>query len=228
MTLGEKIQILRKQRGMSQEQLAAKILVTRQAISKWELCESLPDVDNIVQLSEIFGVTTDYLLKNGEVTTRIITQSATNPTPTTTANTSIVQPDTKTAGTTSSFVGCILKSPMATGIIGMVFVGLNMLRRSHENALFPLAGVAIILGMMIVFLPQLKLLRLSDTGIRVGKFMTDVGIIAIIASGIFFRVSQARTILVYASIVAWVGLAVVGVYIANAIYINIKQRSLTI
>ena len=65
MNLGEKIQTLRKQSKMSQEQLAEKVFVSRQAISKWELSESLPDVDNIVQLSSVFGVTTDYLLKNG-------------------------------------------------------------------------------------------------------------------------------------------------------------------
>ncbi|MDR2182634.1 MAG: helix-turn-helix domain-containing protein [Clostridiales bacterium] len=66
MTLGEKIQVLRKQSGMSQEQLAERITISRQAISRWELNESVPDVDNIVQLSRIFGVSTDYLLKNGE------------------------------------------------------------------------------------------------------------------------------------------------------------------
>ena len=65
MTLGEKIQTLRKQKGLSQEQLAEKITVSRQAVSKWELSESFPDVDNIVQLSNIFDVSTDYLLRNG-------------------------------------------------------------------------------------------------------------------------------------------------------------------
>ena len=64
MTLGEKIQTLRKQKGLSQEQLAEKITVSRQAVSKWELSESFPDVDNIVQLSNIFDVSTDYLLRN--------------------------------------------------------------------------------------------------------------------------------------------------------------------
>ena len=63
MTLGEKIQALRKQSEMSQEQLAERLTITRQAISRWELNESVPDVDNIVQLSQIFGVSTDYLLK---------------------------------------------------------------------------------------------------------------------------------------------------------------------
>ena len=62
MTLGEKIQILRKQRGLSQEQLAEKITISRQAISRWELNESIPDVENILQLSKVFNVSTDFLL----------------------------------------------------------------------------------------------------------------------------------------------------------------------
>lgn len=62
MKLGKKIQLLRKENGMSQEQLAAHITVSRQAISKWEVGDSVPDPDNIVQLSKLFGVSTDYLL----------------------------------------------------------------------------------------------------------------------------------------------------------------------
>lgn len=64
MTLGEKIQQLRKEKGMSQEQLAAQITVSRQAISKWELGESIPDIENIMQLSKLFHVSTDYLLNS--------------------------------------------------------------------------------------------------------------------------------------------------------------------
>ncbi len=64
MTLGEKIQKLRKQRGLSQEALAEKVTVTRQTISKWELNQSVPDLDFIVQLSDIFNVSSDYLIKN--------------------------------------------------------------------------------------------------------------------------------------------------------------------
>lgn len=63
MTLGEKLQKLRKAAGLSQEQLAEKLLVSRQAISKWEQDAARPDTDNIIVLSELFGVTTDYLLK---------------------------------------------------------------------------------------------------------------------------------------------------------------------
>ena len=64
MTLGEKIQKLRKQRGLSQEELAEKVTVTRQTISKWELGQSLPDLDFIAQLSDIFNVSSDYLIKD--------------------------------------------------------------------------------------------------------------------------------------------------------------------
>ena len=64
MNLNEKIQTLRKDRGLSQEQLADQLNVTRQAVSKWETGEGLPDIENILQLSELFGVSVDYLLKN--------------------------------------------------------------------------------------------------------------------------------------------------------------------
>lgn len=64
MTLGEKIQKLRKQQGLSQEALAEKVTVTRQTISKWELGQSLPDLDFIAQLSDIFNVSSDYLIKD--------------------------------------------------------------------------------------------------------------------------------------------------------------------
>lgn len=62
MTLGEKLQLLRKQNNMSQEELASKITVSRQSVSKWELGDSTPDIDNIAQLSKLFSVSTDYLI----------------------------------------------------------------------------------------------------------------------------------------------------------------------
>lgn len=64
MTLGEKIQKLRKQQGLSQEALAEKVTVTRQTISKWELGQSTPDLDFIAQISDIFNVSSDYLIKD--------------------------------------------------------------------------------------------------------------------------------------------------------------------
>lgn len=65
MKLGQKIAGLRKKSSLSQEALAEKMNVSRQAVSKWESNQSIPDIEKIVDLSELFGVTTDYLLKNG-------------------------------------------------------------------------------------------------------------------------------------------------------------------
>ena len=63
MILADKITELRKKRGWSQEELAEKVDVTRQSVSKWESAQSTPDLDKILKLAEIFEVTTDELLK---------------------------------------------------------------------------------------------------------------------------------------------------------------------
>ena len=64
MILADKISALRKQNGWSQEELAEKVSVSRQSVSKWESALSIPDLDKILLLSQIFGVSTDYLLKD--------------------------------------------------------------------------------------------------------------------------------------------------------------------
>ena len=64
MILADKIINLREKNGWSQEELAEKLGVTRQSISKYEGAQSIPDLDKILKLSEIFGVTTDYLIKD--------------------------------------------------------------------------------------------------------------------------------------------------------------------
>ena len=64
MILADKLILLRKKSGMSQEELAEKMNVSRQAVSKWEGAQSIPDLSKILQLSELYGVTTDYLLKD--------------------------------------------------------------------------------------------------------------------------------------------------------------------
>ncbi len=63
MTLAEKIALLRKQKGWSQEELADKMDISRQSVSKWESGQSVPDLDKIIKISNIFAVSTDYLLK---------------------------------------------------------------------------------------------------------------------------------------------------------------------
>lgn len=64
MILADKIIELRKKNGWSQEEFAEKLNVSRQAVSKWEGAQSMPDLTRILQMAELFGVTTDYLLKD--------------------------------------------------------------------------------------------------------------------------------------------------------------------
>ena len=71
MNVADRIQNLRKIKGISQEQLAEAIGVSRQAVSKWESEQSTPDLDKIVLMSNFFDVTTDYLLKGIEPTNKI-------------------------------------------------------------------------------------------------------------------------------------------------------------
>lgn len=64
MILADKIIDLRKKNGWSQEELASQLGVSRQSVSKWESGQSIPDLDRILKMSDIFGVSTDYLLKD--------------------------------------------------------------------------------------------------------------------------------------------------------------------
>ena len=64
MNLSEKLLALRKARTMSQEELAERLDVSRQAISRWEQGTAMPDAANLLQLSRLFGVSVDYLLND--------------------------------------------------------------------------------------------------------------------------------------------------------------------
>ncbi len=66
MNMADRIQYLRKTKGFSQEELADKVGVSRQAVSKWESEQSTPDIEKIIIMSELFEVTTDYILKGIE------------------------------------------------------------------------------------------------------------------------------------------------------------------
>lgn len=66
MTIGEKIKEARKSAGLTQEQIAEKLMVSRQAITKWESDKGIPDVDNLKAISSLLNVSIDYLLDNGQ------------------------------------------------------------------------------------------------------------------------------------------------------------------
>lgn len=67
MNFSEKLLMLRNGKDLTQEQLAEQLNISRQSISKWESSQAIPELDKIVELSNIFDVTTDYLLKPSEI-----------------------------------------------------------------------------------------------------------------------------------------------------------------
>ena len=77
MTIGQKITLLRNSFDLSQEQLADKVNVSRQSVSKWEMDQALPQIDKILQLCSIFGVTADELLQDGVDIERAVKPSQT-------------------------------------------------------------------------------------------------------------------------------------------------------
>lgn len=66
MTLGQKLKSARKSAGLTQEQLAEKLLVSRPAVTKWEADKGIPDIGNLKRLSKLLNISIDYLLDNGE------------------------------------------------------------------------------------------------------------------------------------------------------------------
>ncbi len=76
MNLSEKLYKLRKEKGLSQEQLAEKLNISRQAISKWESGNSVPESEKLILLSDFFNVSLDYLMKENESTdSKILNQN---------------------------------------------------------------------------------------------------------------------------------------------------------
>ena len=63
MTFCNKLQVLRKNKGLTQEELAEKLNVSRAAVAKWESGQSYPDISNLIQISDLMNVTVDYLVR---------------------------------------------------------------------------------------------------------------------------------------------------------------------
>lgn len=66
MNFSQKLQFIRKNKGFTQEVLAEKLAVSRQAVAKWEYGQAYPDISNLIQISRLFNVTIDYLVKDQE------------------------------------------------------------------------------------------------------------------------------------------------------------------
>ncbi|MGM0396433.1 MAG: helix-turn-helix domain-containing protein [Bacillota bacterium] len=82
MKFGERLQILRKEKGFSQEKIAEELNVSRQSVSKWERGESSPEMEKVVALSNILGTSTDFLLKGKDEKEKTRRNSNTNNKPT--------------------------------------------------------------------------------------------------------------------------------------------------
>ena len=78
MALSEKLYLLRKKSGLSQEQLAEQLNVSRQAISKWESGQSVPESDKLLSISSYFNVSLDYLMKEEEISENATTHEQKN------------------------------------------------------------------------------------------------------------------------------------------------------
>ncbi|HBB15388.1 MAG TPA: transcriptional regulator, partial [Treponema sp.] len=64
MIFSEKLVVLRKNKGMTQDALAEKLNVSRQAVAKWESGQAYPDISNLIQISDLMNVTVDYLVRD--------------------------------------------------------------------------------------------------------------------------------------------------------------------
>lgn len=66
MTFSEKLRLIRRNKGLTQEALAETLNVSRQAVAKWESGQAYPDIDNLIRISDLFSVTVDYLVRDRE------------------------------------------------------------------------------------------------------------------------------------------------------------------
>ena len=114
MTLAEKLLALRTEKGLSQEDLAEQMGVSRQSVSKWETGQSVPDLDRIIKLADLFGVTVDELVREGE--------RPQPPEP----KVIYVERERKPERTTAQIIGIVFECA-GVGMIAVGFIGLGLL-----------------------------------------------------------------------------------------------------
>ncbi len=165
MIFADKLIDLRKKNGWSQEEIAEKLNVSRQAVSKWEGALSIPDMSRIIQLSELFGVSTDYLLKDNlehpELTQEIDETSLSRTVSMEEAYAFLAIKEQNSRRVALAVMLCIL-SPAALILLGGA-QAFGLLKWSEESA----AGIGlIIMGLMVI--PAVGLFIIS--GLRVSRY----------------------------------------------------------
>ncbi len=184
MSLDEKIISLRKKEGLTQEQLAEQLRVTRQTISKWELGQSTPDLNYISQLSDIFHVSTDYLIKEEQET---VSQTVRQSTPVEMTSTvsrisplQIVGIILASLGGVLLVVGMIMSSSNGDCILAII-AGVLLLISGLEFIVVKRHPVLVVFWTLWVFLmPYPVLYGLNNIASFGGGFFTMGGIVAIL------------------------------------------------
>jgi len=167
MTFGEKVQILRKAKGMSQEQLAKRLNVSRQAISKWEQGLATPDVSNVIELSKLFNVSIDYLLidyyGNDDHIPPVAKNDISGKALPGTKMSTLVGGLISFAGAAGILILCIIGS--VRGKAYWVFGGENarvytgiaaFLKINTLTWLMVLCVIAVLIGLVVIFSPKIK------------------------------------------------------------------------
>lgn len=159
MTFSEKLYKLRKEKGLSQEQLAEKLLISRQAISKWESGTAMPETEKLLAISNYFGVSMDYLLKEN-VEEQVVADVQ---------RVSEEMGQSKDNNKSASVVGCII---CIAGIIGLILWGLITI--FHPTASSQISessaihidgnGICLIICVLAIVLGARFLLRKSGNG----------------------------------------------------------------
>lgn len=168
MTLAEKITLLRKQKGWSQEDLADKMDISRQSVSKWESGQSIPDLDKIIKISNIFAVSTDYLLKEeGESEDFISGQGTNHNEEDPVRNVSMEEANEfmelteKLANKRGIGTGLFVLSPVCLLILGGISEYKNIISEDEAGGL----GIIILLALVAIGVVLMKI-----TGMQLSKY----------------------------------------------------------
>ena len=165
MIFADKLIDLRKKNGWSQEELAEKLNVSRQAVSKWEGAQSVPDMSRIIQLSELFGVSTDYLLKDNLEQTELSQDSVPDTQVRTVsleeANDFLTVKEENSRRVALGVMLCIL-SPVALILLGGA-QSFGLLKWSETTA----GGVGLVI-LMLMILPAVGLFVISN--LRISRY----------------------------------------------------------
>ena len=172
MIFADKLITLRKKAGWSQEELAEQLGVTRQSVSKWEGAQSVPDIDKILQMSRLFGVTTDYLLKDDQSEPEYTPDDEVSPLPRVT----LAQANDYLAKTQANAP----KLALATALCIISPIPLLALGTLREAGLFgirdDLAGGIGIIALLVIIAAAVAIFMQCSASVRAYEFLQEQAI----------------------------------------------------